>query len=194
MKKIKELYANSLKEFASTKNLALIGMMGALAIVLSLVASISIGPYIKIGFSGLPNRIVETLFGPVVGCIFGGAMDIIKYMIKPDGPFFFGFTFDAMLAGVIYGTLLYRKPVSIKRILVADFLVKAIVNCGFNTLWISVLYVSNGKTILTFFLSLLPLRLLKNAIMLPIDCAILYACLTYAKKLSHRFGYTTAQH
>jgi ECF transporter S component (folate family) len=186
MKKIKELYANSLKEFASTRNLALIGMMGALAIVLSLVASISIGPYIKIGFSGLPNRIVETLFGPVVGCIFGGAMDIIKYMIKPDGPFFFGFTFDAMLAGVIYGTILYRRPVSIKRILVADFLVKAIVNCGFNTLWISVLY---GKA----FLALLPLRLLKNIIMLPIDCAIQYACLTYANKLSHRFGYPMAQ-
>jgi ECF transporter S component (folate family) len=186
MKKIKELYANSLKEFASTKNLALIGMMGALAIVLSLVASISIGPYIKIGFSGLPNRIVETLFGPVVGCIFGGAMDIIKYMIKPDGPFFFGFTFDAMLAGVIYGTILYHKPVSIKRIVVADFLVKAIVNCGFNTLWISVLY---GKA----FFALLPLRLLKNVIMLPIDCAILFACLTYAKKLSHRFGYPMAQ-
>jgi ECF transporter S component (folate family) len=186
MKKIKELYANSLKEFASTKNLALIGMMGALAIVLSLVASISIGPYIKIGFSGLPNRIVETLFGPVVGCIFGGAMDIIKYMIKPDGPFFFGFTFDAMLAGVIYGTILYHKPVSIKRIVVADFLVKAIVNCGFNTLWISVLY---GKA----FFALLPLRLLKNVIMLPIDCAILFACLTYAKKLSHRFGYPMTQ-
>jgi ECF transporter S component (folate family) len=187
MKKIKELYADSLKEFASTKNLALVGMMGALAIVLSLVASISLGPYIKIGFSGLPNRIVETMFGPVVGCIFGGAMDIIKYMTKPDGPFFFGFTFDAMLAGVIYGTILYRKPVSIKRILVADLLVKAIVNCGFNTLWISVLY---GKA----FFALLPLRLLKNAIMLPIDSAILFMCLTYAKKLSHRFGYTTAQH
>ncbi len=183
MKKIKELYVNSIKEFTSTRTLALLGVMGALALVLNMVASISVGPYIKIGFSGLPNRIIETMFGPVVGCIFGGAMDIIKYIIKPDGPFFFGFTFDAMLAGIIYGSILYRRPVSFKRILFADFLVKLIVNCCFNTYWLSILY---GKG----FFVLLPLRLLKNAIMLPIDSIILFVCLTYARKLVRSFGYT----
>lgn len=183
MKKIKELYLNSIKEFTSTRTLALLGIMGALALVLNMVASISIGPYIKIGFSGLPNRIVETLFGPVVGCIFSGAMDIIKYVVNPTGPFFFGFTFDAMLAGVIYGSILYRRPVSIKRILAADLLVKLIVNCGFNTYWLSILY---GNA----FLALLPLRMLKNAIMLPIDSIILFVCLTYARKITRHFGYS----
>ena len=130
MKKIKQLFSDSLHEFTVTKNLVLCGLMAALAIVLSIVASISIGPYVKIGFSGLPNRIVEFLFGPVVGCIFGGALDLLKFMIKPDGPFFFGFTFNAMLAGLIYGCLLYHKPLSIKRIVIAEFLVKLIVNCG----------------------------------------------------------------
>ncbi len=182
MKKIKELYLNSIKEFTSTRTLALLGIMGALALVLNMVASISIGPYIKIGFSSLPNRIVETLFGPVVGCIFSGAMDIIKYVVNPTGPFFFGFTFDAMLAGVIYGSILYRRPVSIKRILAADLLVKLIVNCGFNTYWLSILY---GNA----FLALLPLRMLKNAIMLPIDSIILFVCLTYARKITWHFGY-----
>lgn len=103
MKKIKQLFSDSLHEFTVTKNLVLCGLMAALAIVLSIVASISIGPYVKIGFSGIPNRIVEFLFGPVVGCIFGGALDLLKFMIKPDGPFFFGFTFNVMLAGLIYG-------------------------------------------------------------------------------------------
>jgi len=90
MKKIKQLFSDSLHEFTVTKNLVLCGLMAAIAIVLSMVASISIGPYVKIGFSGIPNRIVEFLFGPVVGCIFGGALDLLKFMIKPDGPFFFG--------------------------------------------------------------------------------------------------------
>ena len=120
MKKIKQLFSDSLHEFTVTKNLVLCGLMAAIAIVLSMVASISIGPYVKIGFSGIPNRIVEFLFGPVVGCIFGGALDLLKFMIKPDGPFFFGFTFNVMLAGLIYGCLLYHKPLSIKRIVIAD--------------------------------------------------------------------------
>ena len=175
MKKIKQLFSDSLHEFTVTKNLVLCGLMAAIAIVLSMVASISIGPYVKIGFSGIPNRIVEFLFGPVVGCIFGGALDLLKFMIKPDGPFFFGFTFNVMLAGLIYGCLLYHKPLSIKRIVIAEFLVKLIVNCGLNTLWISMLY---GKA----FFVLLPMRLLKNVIMLPIDSAIVFFALSLTKQ------------
>ena len=183
MKKIKQLFADSLHEFTVTKNLVLCGLMAALAIVLSMVASISIGPYVKIGFSGLPNRIVEFLFGPVVGCIFGGALDLLKFMIKPDGPFFFGFTFNVMLAGLIYGCLLYHKPLSIKRIVIAEFLVKLIVNCGLNTLWISMLY---GKA----FFVLLPMRLLKNVIMLPIDSAIVFFALSLTKQTVGKLGFS----
>ena len=183
MKKIKQLFSDSLHEFTVTKNLVLCGLMAALAIVLSIVASISIGPYVKIGFSGLPNRIVEFLFGPVVGCIFGGALDLLKFMIKPDGPFFFGFTFNVMLAGLIYGCLLYHKPLSIKRIVIAEFLVKLIVNCGLNTLWISMLY---GKA----FFVLLPMRLLKNVIMLPIDSAIVFFALSLTKQTVGKLGFS----
>lgn len=183
MKKLKELYLNSVKEFTSTRTLAFLGIMGALAIVLNWVASIDLGPYIKIGFSGLPNRLVEAMFGPVVGAIFGGAMDIIKYFLKPNGPFFFGFTFDAMLAGIIYGSIIYKRSISFVRILVADFFVKLIVNCGFNTLWISILY---GKG----FLAILPLRVLKNAIMLPIDAIIQFIVLTALFKIVKQFHFS----
>ena len=183
MKKMKELYLSSMRELASPKNLALCGVMGALSMVLGIVASIQIGPYIKIGFSGLPNRIVECLFGPVIGCIFGGTMDILKFIAKPDGPFFFGFTFDAMLAGILYGSILYKKPVTIPRVFVAEFAAKVIVNCGFNTLWISVLY---GKG----FLAILPMRLLKNAIMLPIDTIITFALLTLATQIATQFHFS----
>ena len=183
MKKIKQLFSDSLHEFTVTKNLVLCGLMAAIAIVLSMVASISIGPYVKIGFSGIPNRIVEFLFGPVVGCIFGGALDLLKFMIKPDGPFFFGFTFNVMLAGLIYGCLLYHKPLSIKRIVIAEFLVKLIVNCGLNTLWISTLY---GKA----FFVLLPMRLLKNVIMLPIDSAIVIFALSLTKQTVGKLGFS----
>ena len=88
-------------------------------------------------------------------CLFGGMLDILKYMLKPSGPFFFGFTFNVMLAGLIYGTILYQKPVTVKRIVAAEFLTKLTVNCLLNTLWISMLY---GKG----FFVLLPLFLYKK--------------------------------
>ncbi len=181
MQKIKKLYSDSIGQLKITQNLAICGLMAALAIVLSLVASINVGPYIKIGFSGIPNRIIDFLFGPVIGSIFGGMLDILKYLVKPDGPYFFGFTFDAMLAGVIYGIILHNKPVKLWRIALAELLSKSIVNCGFNTLWISVLY---GKG----FLALLPARVIKNAVMLPIDTAILFFALTALSKMSASLG------
>lgn len=177
MQKIKQFYLDSINQLKITQNLVICGLMAALAVVLSYVASIDFGPYIRIGFSGIPNRIIEFLFGPIVGSIFGGTLDILKYMIKPNGPFFFGFTFDAMLASVIYGLFLYKKPVKLWRIALAELLAKLIVNCGFNTLWISMLY---GKG---FFL-LLPARILKNAVMLPIDTIILFFALTFMQRIS----------
>lgn len=171
------LYSDSFKELKVTHNLVLCGLMAALAVVLNYTTSIFITPNIRIGFSGLPNRIVEYLFGPWVGAVFGAMLDILKYLLKPDGgAFFFGYTFNVMVAGVIYGFILYKKPVKIWRIFIAEFLTKTIVNCGLNTLWIALL---NGNA----FMAVLPARALKNAIMLPIDTAILFFTLTFVTKL-----------
>lgn len=104
-------------------------------------------------------------------------MDILKYLLKPDGgAFFFGYTLSAMIAGVIYGSILYKKPLRIWRILLAEFFVKLFVNCGLNTLWLNMM---NGKA----FMAILPARALKNAIMLPIDTAILFFTLTLVTKI-----------
>ncbi|MDE7200503.1 MAG: folate family ECF transporter S component [Lachnospiraceae bacterium] len=171
------LYSDSFKELKATHNLVLCGLMAALAVVLNYTTSIFITPNIRIGFSGLPNRVVEYLFGPWVGAVFGAMLDILKYLLKPDGgAFFFGYTFNVMVAGVIYGFVLYKKSVKIWRILIAEFLTKAIVNCGLNTLWIAVL---NGNA----FMAILPARVIKNIIMLPIDTALLFFTLTFVAKL-----------
>lgn len=177
MKRLATLFTQSYQELKKLRTMTVCGLMAAIAIALSAFASIEIGNYIKIGFSGIPNRIVDYLFGPVVGGCFGGALDIIKYLVKPTGVFFPGFTFDAILAGLIYGSFMYKKPLSLKRVLIAKFVVVLICNIFFNTLWISILY---GKA----FLALLPARLLKNAVMWPIDSLILFM----VSKMLHASG------
>lgn len=174
---IKKMYGDSLKELKVTQNLVLCGLMAALSVILSYTTSIFITPYIRIGFSGIPNRIVEFLFGPAIGAIFGGTMDILKYFLKPDGgAFFFGYTISAILGGVIYGSILYKKPLKFRRILFAEFLVKLFVNCGLNTLWSAMM---TGKA----FIALLPIRALKNLITLPVDALVLMFTLTFVNKI-----------
>lgn len=183
MKKVVNRYKASLKELSVTRNVVFCGLMAALAIVLGMVATISIGQYIRRGFSGLPNRMVDFLFGPVAGSLFGGALDILKYFLKPTGPFFFGFTLNAMLSGLIYGSILYKRPVSFKRVIVSELLVKLFVNCILGTFWLSVLY---GNA----FVVLLPARLLTNAITLPVDCVVLYVTLRYIGQTARQLGFT----
>lgn len=186
------MFKDSALEFKSTRNLVICAMMAALAIVLS-STSIYITDTIKIGCSGLPNRLVDFMFGPVVGCIFGGLMDIIKFFIKPDGAFFPGYTLTAMLGGLIYGIFYYRLQIkkpkfadkqegeadrlafwitsNIKAILlifIANVLVKFICNIGLNTLWSSMF---TGKA----WIALLPTRVVKNLIQIPLDTVVHFA-------------------
>ena len=180
MSKMKDFFVSSAKELKVTQNMAICAMMAALSIVLSYTTSIAITPEIRIGFSGIPNRIVDFLFGPITGCIFGGMMDILKFLIKPSGAFFFGYTLSAMLASFIYGILLYKRPFKPHRmllnILVAEILVKLLINCGLNTYWNSIM---GGKA----FMVLLEIRLYKNLIQIPVDTAILYFVLTIFHRL-----------
>jgi ECF transporter S component (folate family) len=141
-------------------------MFAAISVVLGYF-TIVLGDYIKIGFATVANQFVYYLFGPVVGMFFGGALDILKYLIKPTGPYFPGFTISAAIGGLIYGSLLYKRPISLKRILIAELVVSIVCNMLLGTYWLTVMY---GKG----FFAILPMRVFKNLIMWPINSMIFY--------------------
>ena len=157
----------SLSELRSTRAVAFCGVMCALGVVLNFTTTVNFGPHLRVGFSGLPNQAVDFLLGPAAGVIFASAMDVIKYLLRPDGVFFPGYTFSAALAAAIYGTLLYRRPPSLFRVVLSHFIVKTVVNLGFNTFWHSILL---GKAMMV----MLPPRVLANALSLPVDAALTY--------------------
>lgn len=166
MTKLATLFTDSYREFRHVKTITIAAMFGAISAVLGYF-TIEIGSFIKIGFSTIANQFVYYLFGPVVGCAFGGSLDIIKYLVKPTGEFFPGFTLTAMVAGLLYGWFLYKRPISLKRVLAAELVVSIVCNMLMSTLWLSMLY---GKG----FMVLLPMRAVKNLIMWPINSMIFY--------------------
>lgn len=167
MKKLATLFTDSYREIKQVRTVTTAAMFGAISVVLGYF-TIVIGDYIKIGFSTIANQFVYYLFGPVVGGCFGGALDILKYLIKPTGAFFPGFTFSAIAAGVLYGCFLYKKPITLVRVLMAELIVSIICNMLLGTLWLSMLY---GKG----FMALLPLRVFKNLVMWPVNSFLFYS-------------------
>ena len=97
----------------------------------------------------------------------GAAADIVKYLVRPTGAFFPGFTISGALSGVIYGVILYKKPLSIKRIALANGLVMIFVNICLNTYWLTLLY---GQA----FMAILPARVIKQIVLFPIYVALFY--------------------
>lgn len=166
MRKFAALFTDSYKELKSVRTITTAAMLAAIAIILGMF-SIEIGSYIRIGFSSIPNGVAAYLFGPVVGGIFSGVLDVLKYIIKPTGAFFLPLTLVTILAGILYGVMYYKKKITFGRVLATKFIVMLICNVILNTLCLSTLY---GQG----FLVLLPARALKNLIMWPIDSAIFY--------------------
>ena len=166
MKKFTALFRDSMEEFKHVNTVTVMAMFAAISVVLGYFTLV-LGDYLKIGFSTIANQFVYYLFGPVAGGLFGGTLDILKYIIHPTGAFFPGFTISAMVGGVLYGWFLYKRPISFWRVLAAELTVSIICNMLLGTLWLSMLY---GKA----FMALLPMRVFKNIMMWPVNSILFY--------------------
>lgn len=169
--KNRNLFTASLHELKDLRNVVFCGLLGAMAIALDQFTTIKIGEYIRIGFSGYPNRICDYLFGPVTGAIFGAVMDILKFMVKPDGVFNPLFTLVPMVAAFICGIFWYRKKVTIWRVAIAQLFVKVICNIFLNTWFISI---TGGKAMM----AIIGPRVIRNLVMWPIDTIFMFVILT----------------
>lgn len=166
---------DSAREMKNVRSLCATAMLMALSAVLNMVTTINIGQFIHIGLSWLPKVMISVLFGPVTGAVSAAALDIINYCVRPDGPFFPGFTISSTLVAFIYGVFFYRKKITVVRTFTAKGAVTVIDNLILNTLWLSILY---GEAFKALFFP----RLIKNLITWPIYSLILFTVMTAVEK------------
>ena len=147
-------FKDSLKELKNIKVLCVLGMLGALSIVLYTV-TVQITDVLQIGFDPVCNILADCLFGPAIGAIFGGAMDMLNFFLNPRGAFNPGLTLNAIISGLFIGSMFYKKkptPVKLCIVLLIDHVV---LNAFLGTFW---LYLVNGSGMLAWF----PTRLASN--------------------------------
>ena len=161
-----------MKKESFTTQLVVMALLIALEIILTRFLSIET-PTMRIGFGFLPVAIMAILYGPWWTGAAGIVGDLVGMMLFPKAAFFPGFTLTAFLTGVIYGLFLYKKPVSWKRTFVAVLTVNVICSLCLDTIWLSMMY---GDS----FLVLLPMRLVKAAIMIPVATIMIYLVWTRA--------------
>ena len=159
-------FSDSYKELKKLKTLVITALLIAIGIILGQF-SIQLTETTKIGISFIATQMTANLFGPVVGGIMGGVADILKFIIKPTGPFLVGYTISAILGPMIYGVMLYKKPITLWRILLSKTVVAIFVNLLLGTYW-SYLYFGAA------FLASLPAKLIQQVIQVPVQSIIFY--------------------
>ncbi len=133
------------KELLKTKNLALIALLIALNVVLSRFLSFNVWN-LKIGFTFVSLIFAAYFTSPVGAAIVGGAGDLIGALMFPIGAYFPGFTLTAVLEGLCFGFLIYKKT-SFPKICISVIANEIIGGLLMNTFWISVLYGSDFKVL-----------------------------------------------
>lgn len=156
---------------SKNKKIILTSILLALLIILSRFLSIKT-PIMKISFGFVPTMLCAIWLGPKWTVLLNVLGDIIGATLFPTGPYFVGYTISTGIAGLIYGTVLYKKGDEqykgkqlIIRSIIAVILVTVIVNMGLNTLWTSI---TAGKAFKVLFMT----RVVKQIIMAPVHIVV----------------------
>ena len=173
---LKDSFVGSYKELTNTHSLTGLSMLIALSVVVSYVTSFQITPTLKIGIGFLVTALMGMFYGPVAAGIGNGLANLIKFFLKPTGPFFLGYTVTAILGGIIYGLFFYKGKCNIWRTISAKTCINIFLNVCLNTYWGALLY---GDAIS----AIIGPRFIKNISLLPFEIILLYIVLMATKTL-----------
>jgi len=157
-----------------TKTLVITSLLIAITIILARFLAINTS-FVRISLEFLPIALSAILSGPIIGGITGAIADIIGATLFPTGTFFPGFTLSAFLAGIFYGIFLYKKELTIIRIIIAVIIKVIVVDLILVTLWLIILY----KLPLE---ALIVARLIKSSLIIPIEVSMIYFIIRPIKK------------
>ena len=93
---------------SKTKKMILAALFITLSIILSRFLSIKT-PLLAISFNFVPVILSAMWLGPKYTVVVTGISDLIGAILFPFGEYFVGFTLSAVLLGLIYGFILYKK-------------------------------------------------------------------------------------
>ena len=173
------MFKNFLDSAKSIKNLRVLcatALLSALYVAIYAV-KIPLGDQLRITFTFVPVALAGWLFGIVPAVIVGALGDFLGCHIFPQGAYFWGFTVTSMLSGLIFGLFLYKKDGKnlIWYVILSKFLVSLLLNIGLNSYW-ATFFVPKSFFVIMWG------KVIKNALMLPVEVIVLFAVIEGLKR------------
>lgn len=147
-----------------TRKLVLMALFIVIEIVFTRFMKIEI-PTLRISFTFVVMAVAGTLFGVIPSAIIAGIADVLGFFLWPSGTYFIGFTISSVIVGGSYGLLHNAKGNRLKLLIMVALFNTIVVHVILNTWWLNILL---GKT----WMALLPVRITKELILLPITIVV----------------------
>lgn len=179
----KSFFNDSLKVFKNLKSLVMIALLLGLVMVCKFIPIPSGFGELGLGFSFLFLSVACMLFGPYPALVIGILSDVLGYMVRPDGPFFIGYTIQAMVACFAYALCFHKTYVTFTRCLVARVIVNFLCNVIIGTISRAIMYSMGYDAFMTY---LLTVALPKNIIyLLPQSLLLFFVLKAVSMPLYH---------
>lgn len=160
------------RELRITKSIVLTSILISLALVIETIGK-AVPIYFfdrQVMFVFLPQSLIAMLFGPVVGIISGGIIDVLGYFLFNQGYVFFpGYTLSSILSSLIFALFLYRTRITITKLALAKFIINMFINVVLGSIWWSMIMID-----WTIFPAYFVSGLIKNIVLLPLEVVLLY--------------------
>lgn len=151
-------------------------LVAAVDIIFSRIINIDLPGPIRINFEISIAGLAGYLLGPVWASLSLVASDLIGMLLYTGSMgFSLFFTISAALRGILFGILLYKKPVRITRSILSILIVFLLVDFLLNTYWLSIMM---ELSYFPYLISRLP-----KLILIPINTALLHILLILINKI-----------
>ncbi len=178
-------WKSAAKEVKSIRMLTVAALFIALRFVISSFY-IPVADNVRVYFTFLINSLGAMIYGPVMALVTGFVGDILGCIIRPTGPFFFGYVLTAMAGSFFYALAFYRTRISIVRIITAKLAVNSIVNVLMGSLWSAMLYHKG-------YYYYLVKSIIKNVTMLPVEILLMILFFRVMMPITAQLGLTPKQ-
>jgi len=133
-----------------TRKIVYAAVFAAIYVVLDYF-SIQVLPSLRITISMLAVALAGSLLGWQYGGMVGLVGDVLMFFLKNSafGPYMPQLTISAILVGVIFGLVVYRRKNLLARVIVAQILVTLFINIVWNTWTLSLYYTGSFWYFLT---------------------------------------------
>ena len=179
MERLLRKIKSSFNEFKKIRNLSILSMLLVVKILISLF-QINLAVGMKISFGFLVYMIVASLYGFFSGIIFVILAYMLNFIIGVVEIFHIGFLISNIFCVLTYSIFLYKLNLKVKRVVIATIINDLVIHFILNNIWLAQIYGSS-------FSSIFSIRIVKNIIMMPLDCVLAAFVVIALRKIVKNF-------